>query len=191
MKLKTWTDLYPHGTKEGDEEWKFFVALARGKYPWRTVSSLAKDTGLSPQRVEQIIEKYYKMGLIFQSPKNDEQWGYWERVPEMQTEPVKSIRQKDYEDRIDKSLNSNVECAVAPLDGEEAPFVECDSGCGTCPEVCFRKEIWGDPGKAWGGFTYIFGKPYSDSGPLTNQYPASLFNFQAVTVYHWPFGSKN
>jgi hypothetical protein len=102
MKLKKWEFVYPHGTKEGDEELAFFIALARTRYQWRSTSALARESNLSRERVEEIIQKYYKKGMVFQNPKNEDQWGYWERVPEMLPESKKSISQKDHEDRINK-----------------------------------------------------------------------------------------
>jgi hypothetical protein len=103
MKPKKWTDVYPHGTKEGDEELKFFISLARNqKYQWRSISAISKETGLTKERVEEIIAKYYKKGMVFQNPKNEDQWGYWERVPEMLPKAQKTISQKDQDDRINK-----------------------------------------------------------------------------------------
>lgn len=104
MKPKKWTDVYPHGTKEGDEELKFFISLARNtKYQWRSISAISKEAGLSKERVEEIMNKYYKKGMVFQNPKNEDQWGYWERVPEMLPKNPKSLSQKDQDDRINKS----------------------------------------------------------------------------------------
>lgn len=103
MKPKKWTDVYPHGTKEGDEEREFFISLARKpKYQWRSVSAISKESNLTKERVEEIINKYYKKGMIFQNPKNEDQWGYWERVPEMLPKAQKSISKKDQDDRIGK-----------------------------------------------------------------------------------------
>lgn len=99
-----WTDVYPQGTKTGDEEQGFFIALARNpKWEWRSVAAIAKESGLSKERVEEIIEKYWKKGLIFQNPKNEDQWGYWERVPEMVPKSDGSITDKDHENRIKKA----------------------------------------------------------------------------------------
>lgn len=96
-----WYNVYPQGTREGDEEQKFFTSLARNnKWNWRSVASLAKETGLTKERVEQILYKYYKKGLVFQNPKNDEQWGYWDNVPEMLTKQTKSINQEDLSNRL-------------------------------------------------------------------------------------------
>jgi len=107
MKPKKWVDVYPHGTKEGDEELKFFIALARHpKYQWRSTSGIAKEIGLTPERVEEIIQKYYKKGMVFQNPKNEDQWGYWERVPDMLPEEQKSISKKDQDKRIDKIISA-------------------------------------------------------------------------------------
>jgi len=102
---KKWYEVYPHGTQTGDEELKFFVALERHpKWDWRSVSALAKDTGLSKERVEQIAAKYQKLGIVFQNPKNDDQWGYWERVPHMVPQPSPSICHKDHDERMKKHL---------------------------------------------------------------------------------------
>lgn len=80
-KLPKWVDVYPQGTKDGNDEQKLFVALERHKeYKWRTVAALAKEAGLTPLRVEQILDKYYKKGMVVQNPKSHEQWGYWERI---------------------------------------------------------------------------------------------------------------
>ena len=105
MKLKKWTELYPHGTKEGDEELAFFISLARNqKYVWRSTSGIANDAGLSKERVEEIIDKYFRMNIIYQHPKNDDNWGYWERIPtDMLPKEYQSIAAKDHKARIKKS----------------------------------------------------------------------------------------
>jgi hypothetical protein len=104
IKPQKWDKIYPHGTKEGDDELKFFIAIARNKkYVWRSVSAISKETGLTKERVEEIISKYYKKGIIFQHPKNEDQWGYWERVPEMLPTAHKSISKRDQDDRLNKS----------------------------------------------------------------------------------------
>lgn len=96
---KKWIDVYPQGTTEGNEEQRFFIALARNpKYCWRSISALAKESNLSAQKVEKIIEKYYKKGMIFQNPKTEDQWAYWERVPEMVPKNT-SLVKKDHDIR--------------------------------------------------------------------------------------------
>lgn len=103
-KPKKWVDVYPQGTKEGDEEVRFFRVLIRNpEYEWRSVASIAKESKLTKARVEQIIQKYFKMGMIFQSPKNEEFWGYWERVPEMLPDIPQSISKEDQDKRIKKA----------------------------------------------------------------------------------------
>ena len=99
-----WTDVYPAGTKEGDEEYAFFIALTRHpkKYTWRSTSSLAKEAGLSRERVDQLLQKYEKLGMVFINPKNDEQWGYWELNPELVPNQPMSIRDKDQAERLNK-----------------------------------------------------------------------------------------
>lgn len=107
MPLK-WIDVYPQGTKEGDEEQKFFIALARNpKWEWRSITAIAKDSGLTPKRVEQIIQKYYKCGIVIQSSKNEDLWAYWERVPNLAEKDDSSVTKKDQKDRIDKAVNAN------------------------------------------------------------------------------------
>jgi len=102
-----WSRVYPVGTKEGDEECRFFKVLARNaKYEWRSVGALAKESGLNKKRIEEILTKYYKKGMIFQNPANEDQWGYWERVPNMVPEKNTSIAKKDQESRIDSALKS-------------------------------------------------------------------------------------
>lgn len=104
MKLKKWTECYPCGTKEGDEEFAFFVSIARNqKYIWRSTSGLSKDTGLTKERVEEIIAKYFKKNIIYQHPKNDDNWGYWERIPvEMLPKEYQSLVSKDQKQRMKK-----------------------------------------------------------------------------------------
>lgn len=101
---RKWIDVYPQGTTEGDEEQKFFIALARSKWDWRSVGMLAKETGLTKERVEEIIQKYYNMKppMVIQSPSNEDNWGYWERVaPDGENTPT--ITEQDQDDRIDEA----------------------------------------------------------------------------------------
>ena len=49
-----------------------------------------------------IIQKYYNKGMIFQNPKTEDQWAYWERVPEMVPKVNNSLVKKDQQNRIDK-----------------------------------------------------------------------------------------
>jgi hypothetical protein len=101
-----WVNVYPQGTKEGDEEQLLFISLARHpKYEWRSVAQISKDTGLTKERVEEILNKYYKKGMVFQSQKNDELWAYWERVPDLVNGNTSSISDKDKKDRIDEALD--------------------------------------------------------------------------------------
>ena len=106
-KLLSWCDVYPHGTKEGDEELAFFICLARNpKYVWRSAKGIATDINIAVERVEQIIEKYYKLGMVFPSPSNEDNWGYWERVPAISLpKDTQSVIQKDHKDRM-KKINS-------------------------------------------------------------------------------------
>ena len=103
-----WTSVYPQGTKEGDEEQVFFIALGRHpKWEWRSVPQLSKETGLTEKRVEELINKYYKKGIIFQNPKNEIYWGYWERVPEYLPKDTGSITGKDQKHRIGAAMKGS------------------------------------------------------------------------------------
>jgi hypothetical protein len=101
IKPKKWTDVYPSGTAEGNEEARFFRSLARHpKYEWRSTAAIAKESGLTHKRVEEIISKYIKMKMVFQNPKNEDHWGYWERVPHILPDAYLSIADADKTKRI-------------------------------------------------------------------------------------------
>jgi hypothetical protein len=102
----TWHAVYPHGTKEGDEEMSFFYTLARSKWDWVSTAQIVKGSGLTRQRVEKIIAKYItcKPPLIFASLTKEDHWAYWERVPEM-LKPVASIGDLDQGNRIKKHMD--------------------------------------------------------------------------------------
>lgn len=108
---KKWTELYPYGTKEGDEEAKVFRALARDpKFQYRSIPAIVKTTGLSRDRVEEIIEKYatkVQPPLIYSHPTNEENWGYWERCPEVLKKDNRGISAKDKDNRIDKQISGH------------------------------------------------------------------------------------
>lgn len=99
-----WHQVYPQGTKTGDEEQRFFKALARHpKFDWRSVASIATETGLTKKRVEEILYKYFKLGMIFQNPTSEEQWGYWELHKKLLPKKESSIAAKDTKNRIDRA----------------------------------------------------------------------------------------
>lgn len=106
---KKWYDVYPYGTKEGDEEAKVFRCLSRhAKYDWRSTGAIVKATGLTRERVEEIIDKYVnkvKPPLIYSHPTNEDHWGYWERVPEVLKKDDRNISTKDKDGRIGKHLS--------------------------------------------------------------------------------------
>lgn len=108
IKPQKWEFVYPKGTKEGDEEFKLFVYLARNpKFVWRSVAALAKESKLTKERVEEILSKYYKKNMVFLNPKNDDQWGYWENCTELLPDIEESIAEKDKNNRIDRRLNKS------------------------------------------------------------------------------------
>lgn len=101
MALKKWWEVYPQGTKEGDEESRFFCALSRHpEYKWRSVDRLAEEAALPKVRIEEIIGKYAQEGMIYQNTKDPDQWGYWERVGEKKVE--KDIIEEENGNRLNK-----------------------------------------------------------------------------------------
>ena len=99
-----WTQVYPQGTPAGDEEQRFFISLERHKkFIFRSVAQLAKETRLTKERIEQIIQKYARRNMVFQNPKNEDQWGYWERCPKLLKSDEISLSRKDQKDRMEKS----------------------------------------------------------------------------------------
>lgn len=97
MNIPNWYDVYPKGTKQGDIEEKLFKSLARHKkWKWRSLASLAKESGITEEEVEKILNKYYKLKMVFQNPNTDTQWAYWSNVPEMVNQPSESILNHDH-----------------------------------------------------------------------------------------------
>lgn len=103
---KKWPEVYPYGTKEGDEEARFFRALARhSKFEYRSVGAIVKSTGLTRERVEEIIDKYVnkiKPPLVYPHQTNEDHWCYWERCPDVIQKDNRGISEKDKDNRIDK-----------------------------------------------------------------------------------------
>lgn len=110
-KPKKWTEIYPYGTKEGDDEARFFRALARHpKYDYRSTGQIVKTTGLSKQRVEEIIDKYVNKvspPLLFPHASNDDHWGYWERCQDRLQDDKRDISKKDKDSRVDKHMSGS------------------------------------------------------------------------------------
>lgn len=108
-KPKKWTEVYPYGTKEGDDEAKFFRAIARHKkYEYRSIPAIVKDTGLTRERVEEIIDKYVNKiqpPLIYAHKTTDDNWGYWERCINDLPSDFRNLSNKDKDSRIDKHMN--------------------------------------------------------------------------------------
>jgi hypothetical protein len=104
MELEKWDQIYPAGTQEGDEEAAFFIAISRNpKYIYNSTSGIAAISGLSKVRVEEIIRKYLKLGLIYANKKNDDSWGYWERMDKDDLpKDYESVLQRDQKARMKK-----------------------------------------------------------------------------------------
>lgn len=101
-----WSQIYPQGTLEGDEEQRFFKILSRGKYDFLSIAQLSQESGLCKERVECIIEKYHCMNVVLQNPENEDQWGYWERCTELLPAEKLSVSQSDKQCRIKKARHS-------------------------------------------------------------------------------------
>lgn len=107
-KPRKWPEVYPHGTPEGDEEARFFRALARGETDYVSTSAIMLTSGLSRERVEEIIDKYIGMNppLIYAHKTNEEHWAYWERIPDEIRRDGRSLSEKDKDIRINKLLGN-------------------------------------------------------------------------------------
>ena len=56
-------------TVKDADEIKVFMALDRPDYTWRTISGIARQTGLSEERVAQILAKYnLKLTRLSETP---------------------------------------------------------------------------------------------------------------------------
>lgn len=109
MKPKKWHEIY-----KGNDERAFFVGkdgksgLVRTSYTYRSVSALVKESGLSKDKVEQMVNKFLGLGIIFQSDNHDDQYGYWERVnPNYVVGGAKTIVAKDQESRVKAQTTKN------------------------------------------------------------------------------------
>lgn len=108
MSIKKWHEVY-----SGQDERDFFVGkngtsgLVRSPYDYRSAKALAKESGLSEERVEQIINKYLKLSIIIQSDSKDDHYGYWLRVaPHLGSTTHQTITQADQNDRMKKAGNA-------------------------------------------------------------------------------------
>jgi hypothetical protein len=147
QKPKKWTEVYPQGTKEGDEENKFFKVLARHpQWQYRSTAHLAAETGLPRKRIEEIIEKYaegdkcqFDPPLVYAHPEQEGQWGYWERVPEHLEKDKRSITRKDQDRRVKKHIQGQDYIDVNGLPKKSC----CDSTSG-CDGSCDVQTIEND-----------------------------------------------
>lgn len=101
-----WTQVYQQGTQAGDEEQGVFICLSRHKkWVFRSVAQIAKEVGITKERAEEILYKYWKKNMVFQNPLNEDQWGYWENHPDLVPEEESSITDEDHNNRIEKFRN--------------------------------------------------------------------------------------
>ena len=104
--LKKWWQVYGN-----DDEKRFFVGkdgksglIRNGEFDWRSTDSLARESGLTKARIEQIIDKYHKAGIVIQHQKDPEKWGYWEKVaPQLAKAASKGVADADKDKRVDKA----------------------------------------------------------------------------------------
>lgn len=106
-KMPEWYEIYPQGTPEGEEEKNFFISLARNKKykQWRSASAISKETNISQQRVEEIIFKYNKMGIVIQNPSNSDFWGYYHNNLDVVPEERDSVIVEERRKLLNKKLN--------------------------------------------------------------------------------------
>jgi len=98
-----WHEIYPQGTPQGNDEVKFFRALARHpQYEWRSIGAISKESGLPRGTVEAIVAKYHPMGVIVQSEKNEDSYAYWERVKTKKKKDQSLVKQ-DQDQRVKKA----------------------------------------------------------------------------------------
>lgn len=97
-----WQELCEQGTKEGEEEQAFFIAISRHpRHTWLTTTILARTSKLSLERVDEILEKYEKIKVVINDPNHEDQWAYWENVKELLKEEV-SLLEEDRRRRMEK-----------------------------------------------------------------------------------------
>jgi hypothetical protein len=139
-KPKKWHEVYPYGTKTGDEEAKVFRALSRhAKFDWRSTGAIVKATGLSRERVEEIIDKYVnkvKPPLIYPHTSNEDHWCYWERVPEVLKKDERDISKKDKDSRVDKQITGTSMTGTTGVQSQSDSLCDMEetSQCGYPPD---------------------------------------------------------
>lgn len=72
------------------------------RFEWRSTDALARESGLSKKRVEEILEYYCNKKVVRQHSKDPEKWGYWEVVGEEKNDP--DVVAEDHAKRMDKAV---------------------------------------------------------------------------------------
>ncbi len=106
-------------------------------YDWRSTDALARESGLSKKRVEEILDHWCKKGVVRQHSKDPEKWGYWENVGAEKPDPDPVL--KDHEDRVDKQLTNN---GKAPI---KKPALPGGNGKVTTPPPAKILPVPGNP----------------------------------------------
>lgn len=123
-----WFDVYPQGTSAGNEEQKFFIALSRSQWDWRSIDSLVKETGLTKDRVIEIIDKYTPYDVIIQNPNDPDKYGYWERTG-LNPQPTK--KKASVSASVTVPASSNVGTVGNPSTGGfTSNFINSCTACG-------------------------------------------------------------
>ena len=130
--IPKWWQVYSN-----DEEKRLFTGkdgnsgLARSAdYEWRSTDALAKESGLPKRRTEEILDKYHKVGVVLQSSKDPEKWGYWERVKPDANVPTKGVVQTDQDKRVDKADPKKKSSSGASLPGGQSSTNTGGTGTG-------------------------------------------------------------
>ena len=139
QKPKKWSEVYAQGTKEGTEESKFFKTLARHpQWQYRSIAHLAAETKLPRKRIEEMIAKYsdvkrFNPPLVYAHPTQEDQWGYWERVPEHLEKDKRSVTKKDQDRRVKKHIQGldyiEIDINNLPDEIKISDEVGCDGAC--------------------------------------------------------------
>lgn len=76
---------------------------------WRTITALVRESGLSQDKVEKIISKYYALGTVVKDEKKKDEntvhWGYFENVNLVEDEQV-SMGEADKQQKLGTAMRA-------------------------------------------------------------------------------------
>lgn len=109
MSIKKW-----HEVAVSADEYAFFIGkdkksgLVRSSYDFRSVAAIAKESGLTKDKVEALVDKFMKMGIVVQSPNKEDHYGYWDRVsPNLGKTQTASLSEADKAKRVGAAKAKN------------------------------------------------------------------------------------